>query len=224
MYTSFQFGKRKSISIEPTFFGNVADTIPNKTALEIELGLTSSDITTFDIVGNDIYATIVTEYILTSFWNKTQWVNITKFLDNSEKVINTTYQGIRSLPSLNEVYLPRVETFGSFLLRSNASLATVTAPNLLYITGGSTFVYDSSLNELHFPELLSITGSNHFVGASTTILNIPKCIELGASSLNGMRTNGTLTCHSSLATSNNGGENDNIVYLRSRGWTINYVN
>jgi hypothetical protein len=223
--TSFNFGKRKLTQsiIEPTFFGNVADTIPTKTALENALGLTSSDITTFEIVGNDINATIITPYTLPKFWNVTIWQGITKFLDNSKMVVNVVYQGQRTLPSFNEIYLPEVTTIGQFYLRSNVSLTTVRLPKLTTITGGSVFVYDSALKVLDFPELISLTGTNHFQSTALNTLKIPKCTELATGAFANIPTNGQLTCNSFLATSNNGGEHSEIVYIRGRGWSVIYV-
>jgi len=191
-----------------TYIGGVSGTITSKTQLAIKLGISSTRIENFTIVGSDIKCKITGgSYVmpLSVFFEDT---SLTYYRDFDNLVSTITYHNFNYCISMYDL-----KTYG------------VTS-----INSSNSFHETPLLSELYFPNLTSCADS----GFATSIIipkkvfYIPICISLGSTSGdNGVFLNvasgSEIYCHPSLATNNAGGEDGDVAYARSRGCYISFV-
>ncbi len=198
----FEYGKSRVSAIQPnTFIGGVAATIPTKEDLATKLGISSSNISSFNIVGSDIEATIISNYAIPAscFEGNTA---ITYYKTIEGKAIS---MGIYAFK--DTVNMEFAEFSGQISLNNTAfggSSANIIVKDTLVIANGA------------------------FLSNNSTIVYIPNATNIGGNVTKDNVFSGhffrkKIYCHPSLATSNAGAEEGDVAYARSLGSIIRYV-
>jgi hypothetical protein len=203
------FRANKVNTIPNTFIGGVAADIPDSATLATKLGIPESKIKSFEVVGNDIKAAINTTYNLSgnTFYNKA----ITYFKDKSKNVKNIVGWEFFNTTSLTCIELEGVETIGVNGFRNSRASR--------YIFPECTQL-DQGVNDSY----------QFYLCSNAKVIYLPKCTQYGAWT-DGTKPNVFFSIQSgvkiyadpSMATINNGSEEGDLAYARSRGCIITYV-
>ena len=192
-----------TVSLYNTVIGGQGAITTTAGALESLLGLTSGDVSYFNINGNDIEAKIDVDYTLTNslFKNNT---TITSYKDTDEHVVEIEDQCFRNATNANDFLLLGALIIGTLVFR-NTAITTIT---LNATSIGSNAVRDcGSLVTFDARFTTSTLGNN----------SLDNNVFLGCTSL------ATVNCALVLETNNAGGRDGDIAYAEDTlGATINY--
>lgn len=186
-----------------TILGGMAEDIVTAGMLEDLLGLSSGDVTFFDLVDGDVHAHISVDYTLPS--------NV--FLSNS---VITSFQDLDG----------KIETVLSNTFYNASNCDFVVLPAMT--TCGNSSFRDMAVTHFNFP-LLDDSGSGIFRNGVATKYYLPVMVDLGGSVgdnsvFQNIALGATITVPVALQTSNGGSREGDIAYAEdSRSATIIYV-
>jgi chitodextrinase len=206
----YVFGRSKGVLLN-TFIGGVASTINTPSLLATKLQISTSRITLFSVVGNDIQCKIDGTYAMPiGAWENN---NITSYRDLDNLVTALNVGAMRSNISLPRIEFNGVITCGDFQT-SYSYINDVILPNCTTIANQAFFDSYSTFNQ-----------------ATKRIYVIPRCVNLGSTVGNNQvftqngrgLANTTIYANPFLQTNNAGGVDGDLAEAISLGAIVRYV-
>jgi len=184
-----------------TYIGGVASTISTPALLASKLAIDVSRITNFSIVGSDIQCKITGSYVIP--YRAFRDMTVAYFTDSDNLVTDIASEAFARVPNP----------------------CTLVFKGVVSLTGG--FIISQSYNMTIELENCTTISNGAFGDLSNSIVYIPRCVNLGTTSLNNSvfqySVKSEIYCHSSLNTSNSGGVEGDLTDAISRGATVRYV-
>jgi len=229
-YTSFQFGKRASGIIWNTLIGGIGATINSPALLAEKLSITSSSITNFEIIGNNINCRITDNYSINIAAFKDD-VNITYYEDLENKCKAIANAAFQFTLNLERVIFNGVTLLEGVVFSFSEKLKHISFLNLITISGAYVF-NETLLEELYFPNLIdcatqAFAQGNLVPKSHYKDIFMPKCTNLGADNQNnevffkvpiGVR----IYVNSILSSNNNGSPDGDLQEAINNGAIVNY--
>lgn len=213
-----------------TELGGVGTYYANKGLLAKAMGIGSGGLVNMQNVSGVLRVKALDTYPLAS--NGFQSNTSLTYFDDSIASLVTGFGtlSIVSVTNLVWVKFPGVITLNGFRnFSSCASLTTVELNNMVTHNGDWFGRTCPNLKIQHFPNCTRVTSNIALIDASFTLLNMPKCIQLGGSAadngtLLNLATGCVINVNVALQTNNAGAPDGDLQYaITSRSATVNYI-
>lgn len=225
------FGRQK-VKIN-TFIGGVSDTLNTPALIAAKLGISSSRIKFFSVVGSDIQFSVTGgQYAIpvNAFRN-----NLVTFFDdrdgNVSALLADCFNGAAySSYPLAWANFPAVTSFGPRVFSYCNNLTLLTAPKAVSV--GQYFINRSAIKNLSFPNLTTcadLAFASEIANSQMQTIYMPKLVNLGPTVANNnvffnTKIGVTITVKASLQTVNAGSPDGDLVWVSgARGATIIYI-
>jgi hypothetical protein len=247
------FGRQKTSAVHNTEIGGVASTLSSPSILAAKLGISSSRVSDFIILGSDIKCNIndgsyslpqdafylntdITYYkdnggLVTSFIVNRQFRGATNLHTALfPSLISITDSAFRDTSSLKNTDFTSATTIGNGSSFRFSGIETIEFPNGTDIVSVNNFDGCTLLKSFVAPELQHIAGNRGFQNCSSLEnMYIPKCTILGNTVLDDLiflniKTGCAITVNIALQNINSGSPDGDLIYaIGTRGAIVTYV-
>lgn len=222
-------------TLDNTIIGGLASTYPTKAGLATKLGILESDIIYYNIAGSDIEASINVNYSIPAYGFDNNQL-ITSWLDYGNKCTTINGMGFFNAEQLKRVKFDGVITGNGYSFAETDALKYLELKEMTNISSatgggakGSRFIDDSRIEIFIAPKLSSVVRFGFYADGSskkeTKYLYLPAYTNPSNFGDTFFNMNTICRCYFPMAlqTSNGGGEDADVAYLRARGCPIIYI-